>query len=217
MSHDCTYQQIEAIPTEYKGYRFRSRLEAKWAVFFDALGIEWEYEPEAFALPGGGGYLPDFWLPTFDGGVYVEVKPRGFGSEKACRFVAAIGRRVWLCDGEPGFSPTRLILRSGIGCGNCSRQEVPGSKYPCWHHKGLEPENGALICGEFSRRTETFTILVVPGIDGFDRDLARSGDEFDIEELCDRRLMHAVARVRGYALWKPTRTTNNSRSGGVHV
>ena len=48
-----------AIETRYKGYRFRSRLEARWAVFFDALGLKWEYEPEGFELPSGR-YLPDF-------------------------------------------------------------------------------------------------------------------------------------------------------------
>lgn len=30
---------MKAIETRYKGYRFRSRLEARWAVFFDALGL----------------------------------------------------------------------------------------------------------------------------------------------------------------------------------
>ena len=35
---------LKAIETEYKGYRFRSRLEARWAVFFDACGVKWEYE-----------------------------------------------------------------------------------------------------------------------------------------------------------------------------
>ena len=49
-----------AIETRYKGYRFRSRLEARWAVFFDALGLKWEYEPEGFELEGGARYLPDF-------------------------------------------------------------------------------------------------------------------------------------------------------------
>ena len=34
--------KFKAIETKYKGFRFRSRLEARWAVFFDALGIEWE-------------------------------------------------------------------------------------------------------------------------------------------------------------------------------
>ncbi len=65
--------QPRAIETRYKGYRFRSRLEARWAVFFDALGLAWEYEPEGFELPGGVRYLPDFWLPELR--CYVEVKP----------------------------------------------------------------------------------------------------------------------------------------------
>ena len=54
--------QIKAIQTEYKGYKFRSRLEARWAVFFDAMGIQWEYEPEGYTLEDGTLYLPDFWL-----------------------------------------------------------------------------------------------------------------------------------------------------------
>ena len=64
--------EIKAIETVYKGYRFRSRLEARWAVFFDALGVRWEYEKETFDLGDAGWYLPDFWLPDFD--CWVEVK-----------------------------------------------------------------------------------------------------------------------------------------------
>lgn len=52
----------KAIETSYKGYRFRSRLEARWAVFFDTLGIKWEYEKQGYSLPSGA-YLPDFWQP----------------------------------------------------------------------------------------------------------------------------------------------------------
>lgn len=66
---------MKAIETRYKGYRFRSRLEARWAVFFDALGLRWEYEPEGFDLGSAGFYLPDFYLPDLDGGTWVEVKP----------------------------------------------------------------------------------------------------------------------------------------------
>lgn len=51
--------QYRAIETEYAGCRFRSRLEARWAVFFDQLKIEWEHEPDGFATPAGR-YLPDF-------------------------------------------------------------------------------------------------------------------------------------------------------------
>ena len=66
---------IKAIETQWKGYRFRSRLEARWAVFFEELGLRWEYEPEGFALGDAGWYLPDFYLPDLSGGVFVEVKP----------------------------------------------------------------------------------------------------------------------------------------------
>ena len=41
---------LTPIPTRYKGYHFRSRLEARWAVFFDYLGLDWEYEPEGYEI-----------------------------------------------------------------------------------------------------------------------------------------------------------------------
>lgn len=64
-------QRFEAIETRYAGCRFRSRLEARWAVFFDALNVRWDYEPEGFVL-GTELYLPDFWLPDIK--LWVEVK-----------------------------------------------------------------------------------------------------------------------------------------------
>jgi hypothetical protein len=42
-----------ALPTKYSGIVFRSRLEARWAVFFDTLGIEWEYEPQGYKIGNG--------------------------------------------------------------------------------------------------------------------------------------------------------------------
>lgn len=65
---------VKPIETVYNGYRFRSRLEARWAVFFDTAGIAYEYEPEGFRLKDGTKYLPDFYLPWFK--CYVEIKPR---------------------------------------------------------------------------------------------------------------------------------------------
>jgi len=50
---------IKAIETEYAGCLFRSRSEARWAVFFDRMGVEWEHEPEGFET-SAGKYLPDF-------------------------------------------------------------------------------------------------------------------------------------------------------------
>lgn len=63
---------IKPIETVYNGYRFRSRLEARWAVFFDALGIKYEYEPEGFQMSDGTMYLPDFYLPESKS--FFEVK-----------------------------------------------------------------------------------------------------------------------------------------------
>lgn len=58
-----------AIPTIYKGIRFRSRLEATWAAMFDLMNWRWEYEP--FDLYG---YIPDF-LVLQGKEFLVEVKP----------------------------------------------------------------------------------------------------------------------------------------------
>jgi hypothetical protein len=64
---------IHPIETSYKGYRFRSRLEARWAVFFDTLPLRWRYETEGFVVVKDVCYLPDFYLPDWD--VYLEVRP----------------------------------------------------------------------------------------------------------------------------------------------
>lgn len=55
--------------TRYKGYLFRSRLEATWAAFFDLASLPWAYEPIDL-----NGWVPDFalWLKS---PIYVEVKP----------------------------------------------------------------------------------------------------------------------------------------------
>lgn len=73
--------EIKAIETVYKGYRFRSRLEARWAVFFDEIGARWEYEPEGYRLKDGTCYLPDFLLHNVrgrgaddNGDIFVEIK-----------------------------------------------------------------------------------------------------------------------------------------------
>ncbi len=51
---------------------FRSGLEARWALAFDLLRIDWQYEPRRFRLRGGFVYTPDFYL----GGIgYIEIKP----------------------------------------------------------------------------------------------------------------------------------------------
>jgi hypothetical protein len=61
---------FKSIPTRYSNTNFRSRLEARWAAFFDIAGWRWEYEP--FDL---NGWIPDFVLLGKCQHVLVEVKP----------------------------------------------------------------------------------------------------------------------------------------------
>jgi hypothetical protein len=72
--------RFKAIQTHYGGCFFRSRLEARWATFFDAVGIPWQYEPQGFVITGENAevrtttwhWLPDFYLPESE--TWVEIK-----------------------------------------------------------------------------------------------------------------------------------------------
>lgn len=103
----------KAIDTQYKGCRFRSRLEARWAVFFDALGIEWEYEKEGYELPTYGGntfhYLPDFWLPNER--LWFEVKGQDASAEETekCRSLRDHVGAVILAEGNIGEQKLTLF------------------------------------------------------------------------------------------------------------
>ncbi len=99
-------QDIKPIETVYNGYRFRSRLEARWAVFFDALGVKYEYEPEGFLTEDGTTYLPDFFVRDWN--CYVEVKGDRDGAAaeliKAVRFVDKSINRVLVLSDIPDGS-----------------------------------------------------------------------------------------------------------------
>jgi len=95
-------QNIPAIETQYGGDLFRSRIEARWAVFFDCLGLQWEYEKEGYELPDGTRYLPDFWLPTVGKGAWFEVKGATptREEERKCELLAQLTHsRVYLTFG----------------------------------------------------------------------------------------------------------------------
>lgn len=51
---------MDALETPYDGHLFRSRREARWAVFFNTAKIPWEYEAQGYDLGKAGWYLPDF-------------------------------------------------------------------------------------------------------------------------------------------------------------
>ena len=90
---------IKSIDTHYKGYKFRSRLEARWAVFFDTLGLKWEYEKEGFEFNDGTRYLPDFWLSEVK--MWAEVKPEEFNTTELVK-VHSLAK-------ETGFPVLKLI------------------------------------------------------------------------------------------------------------
>ncbi len=95
-------QRIKPIETRYGGYRFRSRLEARWAVFFDTLGITYDYEPEGYDLGELGYYLPDFWLPQVR--MWAEVKSGPFTPEEEEKCEALAKGTGYVClmlDGVP--------------------------------------------------------------------------------------------------------------------
>jgi hypothetical protein len=116
-------QQATPIPTRYAGCHFRSRLEARWAVFFDALSVEWQYEPEGFELvpfddndsifgPEQGAdehlgyYLPDFKLPTLN--AWFEVKgtnPTTIETRKLNRLGQITGMSTYMAWGDIPRNP----------------------------------------------------------------------------------------------------------------
>jgi hypothetical protein len=88
---------MKAIETRYKGYR--SRLEARWAVFFDELRVPYSYETEGWQL-SSGYYLPDFYLK--DANLWVEIKPGKLTAEdiEKCRQLAE-SKSALLVSGDP--------------------------------------------------------------------------------------------------------------------
>lgn len=112
---------IKPIETVYNGYRFRSRLEARWAVFFDAAGIKYQYEPEGYVFEDGTKYLPDFFLPDFK--IYCEIKPsREMDDGKAEKFAfTPESAGVLVCYGQPSDHDLRFMTfyESNDGGGGC--------------------------------------------------------------------------------------------------
>lgn len=91
---------LTPIPTAYNGHLFRSRLEARWAVFFDTMGWRYAYEAEGYDLEGKW-YLPDFWFPAFN--CWIEIKPDSPETydAKALLLAAKSEKRVLVIRGNP--------------------------------------------------------------------------------------------------------------------
>lgn len=80
---------MDIKPREYNQKKFRSTLEARWAIFFDELGWNWEYEP--YKLENDDVvWEPDFVIKGHCGTIFCEVKPSSsplewFETERYCQ------------------------------------------------------------------------------------------------------------------------------------
>lgn len=153
--------KIPAIETSYGGARFRSRLEDRWAVFFDHMHIHWEYEPEGYETPEGR-YLPDFRIylrrpenPT----ALFEVKPQYLAKrDENCVCPSPLDPR-WAHASAMDASPS-LLVACGIPTGNRIQEWIddtgglhrikpnePGCHYYPYVFSTCECCDGAVIKG----------------------------------------------------------------------
>ena len=137
-------QDIKAIETEYNGYRFRSRLEARWAVFFDAIGIEYDYEVEGYCFSDGTKYLPDFYLPESDAFFEVKGKMDDYDMHKVKMLIKEINKPCTIgysdftfqsCDkwSDNDYDLTDKISSVLVECTACHKKYFAGinGQYVC--------------------------------------------------------------------------------------
>ena len=101
----CVQRTMKIIETSYDGQYFRSRIESRWARFFNDLKIRYEYEKEGYEFSDHTRYLPDFWLPDND--CFVEIKgehPTGKELLKAHHLADFTKKNVYVFYGQiPNF------------------------------------------------------------------------------------------------------------------
>jgi|LakMenE01Jun11ns_1017448.scaffolds.fasta_scaffold9754683_1 hypothetical protein len=98
---------MKSIDTFYNGNYYRSRLEARWAVFFDEIGVKYQYEPEGYKLNNGKRYLPDFYFPVYE--CYGEVKPEKIEDARWKDFVIGIKKSLIIFTGNT-FGKSQILL-----------------------------------------------------------------------------------------------------------
>lgn len=151
-----TSATLKPIPTSWGGVRFRSRLEARWAVFFDFLHIPWEYEPQGFDIGDGQAYLPDFILGMGQL-IWAEVKPSvsadpdGVARWRKFLSLQPLGTDGYLLTSMTGSPDQEFINGSSSGDGWSHEVESPWSCCPDRYHFRLCARGalgGCQECGE---------------------------------------------------------------------
>ncbi len=142
-------RSVRPIETQWNGHRFRSRLEARLAVFMDALDLGYRYELKGFDLGGGLHYLPGFYVPRWD--AYLEIKaglPDDAEILKAKTLARQMGLPVFLLFGDPwpdvyeAWRWHQQEWASGYRWSTCSR---------CWRGPTLsclDPQGRTCSCRE---------------------------------------------------------------------
>jgi hypothetical protein len=102
----------KAMEVLYSGKVFRSRLEARWAVFLDLLGVNWDYEPCHYEVGPDLYYLPDFYLP--DQQAWLEVKGAPFmDSASYAKVLGAVAGPHRIPLREYPYTPSERLLLGG--------------------------------------------------------------------------------------------------------
>lgn len=102
----------KAMEVLYSGKVFRSRLEARWAVFLDLLGVNWDYEPCHYEIGPDLYYLPDFYLP--DHQMWLEVKGAPFmDTASYAKVLGAVAGPQRIPLREFPYTPSERLLLGG--------------------------------------------------------------------------------------------------------
>ena len=115
-------KRIYTIPYEsvtHEGITYRSKLELRWHIFLDTLGIVHTYEPKRFVFPEFYGtdcyiYSPDFALLSCPFN-FIEIKPTlPLVNEYAkCRILSSLGYSVALLAGGCNPDVTVYLFQDG--------------------------------------------------------------------------------------------------------
>ena len=124
-----THGSITPIETMWRGYRFRSRTEARWAVALTAARIPFEYEREGYNLPSGR-YLPDFWLAERKH--WLEIKgddPSPREIRLALELAEVTASFLLFGIGAPSPDKIELLMADAGGADQTMLLELPAAAY----------------------------------------------------------------------------------------
>jgi hypothetical protein len=137
------------LKTEHRGIIFRSRLEARWAVFFDSLDWKWSYESQSVPFKSGT-YTPDFYLNELK--FFAEVKPDVWPTKletDKMRSAATYSHGVLMLQGHPAFrdywsltlNDERLVTLDGEIKPSTMERELNQRDFTMRYHAAVEKAN----------------------------------------------------------------------------